>query len=160
MITEQERQAIVDEEQLRLLPVFYWVLAALDMLFSSYGLIYILYGALLTIVSENSSVSAQEVPGFIAWFMYGMGAAFMAWFIGNAVLKVLAGLWIKRRRRRIPVLLVAGLTCLSIPFGTIIGVFTLIVLLRPSVAALFGSVEAPAEFESLLPGVPGERESA
>lgn len=160
MITEQERQAIADEEQLRLLPIFYWVLAALDLLFSSYGLIYILYGVLLTAIAAQPSVSSEELPAFVSWFMYGMGAAITGWFVANAVLKLLTGFWIKRRRRRVPALLVAGLTCLSMPFGTIIGVFTLIVLLRPSVAALFGSVEPVPEGESLLPEVPKQRESA
>ena len=40
----------------------------------------------------------------------------------------------------------AGLECILMPFGTVLGVFTLIVLMRDSVKALFGV--------SMNPGAP------
>ena len=38
-------------------------------------------------------------------------------------------------------MIVAGLSCMMMPFGTVLGVFTLLVLLKPQVKALF---DAPA----------------
>jgi hypothetical protein len=35
-------------------------------------------------------------------------------------------------------LVVAGIECIFMPFGTVLGVFTIIVLMRPSVRNLFG----------------------
>ena len=37
--------------------------------------------------------------------------------------------------------IMAGVNCLSIPFGLLLGVFTLIVLARPSVKALYAEHE-------------------
>jgi hypothetical protein len=35
-------------------------------------------------------------------------------------------------------LAIAGIECIFIPFGTVLGVFTIIVLMRPTVKELFG----------------------
>ena len=41
-------------------------------------------------------------------------------------------------------MLVAALLCLSIPFGTVLGICAIIVLSRPSVKGLFEGQSAPA----------------
>jgi len=127
-----------------MLPVFYWVLGAMDVLFSLYGLLYVAYGAIFLIVPFDSTTSSAEVfPAFFAWFMFAMGAAFIVCFGVLATLKILAGFWIMRRKHRTACFVIAGISCLSIPFGTVVGVFTFIVLSRPSVAALFRAADAP-----------------
>lgn len=138
MVTECERQEIVDTEHLRMLPVFYWVLAGIDVLFSLYGWIYILYGALFLYLPFVAPPDApDEFPVFFGWLFIALGAGFVAVALAMAALRIFTGFWIKNRRRRMFVLFTAGLTCLFIPFGTIVGVFTFIVLLRPSVIAMF-----------------------
>lgn len=150
MISEFERQAIVDEEHLRMLPIFYWVLGAMDILFSLYGLLYVAYGVFFLMVPFDSAASsAEEFPAFIGWFMFAMGAAFIVGFGVLATLKILAGFWIRRRRHRTACLVIAGISCLTIPFGTIVGVFTFLVLARPSVAALFAATGKPAEASAM-----------
>ena len=37
----------------------------------------------------------------------------------------------------------AGIECMFTPFGTVLGVFTIIVLMRPEVKTMFGIVTAP-----------------
>lgn len=54
-----------------------------------------------------------------------------------AVLLFIAGRCLARRKRHLFCLVVAGISCLFMPFGTILGVFTMVVLLRPSVKAQF-----------------------
>lgn len=138
MVTDLERQAIVDQEHLRLLPVFYWVLGAMDVLFSLYGLIYVGFGALFALAPfPSTSASSSPPPAFMGWFFFAFGAAFMIAFGISAALKIAAGFWIKKRRRHAATLVVAGLSCISMPFGTIVGVFTFLVLLRPSVVEMF-----------------------
>lgn len=147
-VTELERQAIVDEEHLRLLPVFYWVLGAMDVFFSLYGLIYVAFAAIFAFAPfESSSTVSGPPPAFIGWFFFIFGAAFMLVFGISAGLKIATGFWIRKRRRRTASLVVAGLSCVSVPFGTIVGVFTFLVLLRPSVVALYG--EAPVDVPPL-----------
>jgi len=150
MVTESERQAIVDEEHLRLLPIFYWVLGGLDIFMSLYGLIYVAYGAFFALVpwEESGAAGAEQFPQFIGWFMGGMGLAITLAFCASAALKIFAGFWMRARRRRTACLVAAGITCLLIPIGTIVGVFTFIVLLRPSVAALFAPQPETAALES------------
>ncbi len=145
MVTESERQAIVDQEQLRLLPVFYWVLGGFDIFVGLYGLIYVGMGAIFAAIPFQPGSSGSDAPpAFIGWLFVAIGLTFMAGFGVSAAMKILVGLWIRRRTHHTACLVIAGITCLSMPFGTIAGVATFLVLLRPSVTALFAGAAAPA----------------
>jgi hypothetical protein len=37
----------------------------------------------------------------------------------------------------------AALSCLAIPYGTVLGIFTFMVLQRPAARAIFGQTQAP-----------------
>ena len=52
----------------------------------------------------------------------------------------LVGRGLAQRKRYMFCLVVACVECLFMPFGTVLGVFTIIVLSRDSVKALFGSI--------------------
>jgi len=64
--------------------------------------------------------------------------------VGFAVCLALAGRFLAQRRRYYYCLVMAGIACMFMPFGTVLGVFTIIVLLRESVKELFGEGEAAA----------------
>ena len=152
VVTESERQSIVDQEHLKLLPIGFWVLGALDIFIAMYGVIYIGFGVLFANAPLSTPGSAAVVPpAFFAWFFVAMGAAFMVAFGALATLKILSGFWIRKRTHRTACLVIAGISCASIPFGTIVGVLAFMVLLRPSVSALFGV--APAQPLALMDGV-------
>ena len=51
----------------------------------------------------------------------------------------LCGHYISRRTHRTFTMVIAGINCLSFPFGTALGLFSLIVLSRESVQALYKS---------------------
>ena len=55
----------------------------------------------------------------------------------RAVLVLIAGRFLGRRTHHLYCLVMAGIECCFMPFGTILGVFTIVVLLRPSVKTLF-----------------------
>jgi hypothetical protein len=61
-----------------------------------------------------------------------------------AVLKFIVAKRLSQRRSRTLCLVVAGLSCFGVPFGTALGVFTFLVLLRPSVARMFDTPTASA----------------
>ena len=65
------------------------------------------------------------------YFFFGLFTVLAA--IGN----FLAGLYLKKRKNRTFIMVVAGINCLQIPFGTVLGVFTIVVLSRPAVTNLF-----------------------
>jgi hypothetical protein len=54
-----------------------------------------------------------------------------------AALEIYAGFCLKNRRHPVLIQIVAALYCLSIPWGTALGVMTFMVLNRPSVRVLF-----------------------
>jgi hypothetical protein len=53
-----------------------------------------------------------------------------------AALMVVAGRFLAGRRRRDFCIVIAALACAITPFGTVLGVFTLVVPMRPSVQAM------------------------
>ena len=82
-------------------------------------------------------------PAFIGWFFVAVAAVMITagWTI--AVLVLIAGRFLGRRTHHLYCLVVAGIECCFMPFGTILGVFTLFVLLRPSVKTLFEQAVPP-----------------
>src|SRR5260370_36591331 len=58
----------------------------------------------------------------------------------TALLRILVGVALRRRRYYVFCLVAAGLTCLEIPLGAALGVATLIVLLPPSTERLFSEL--------------------
>jgi hypothetical protein len=66
-----------------------------------------------------------------------MGVAFFVFAEAFAVIKILAGDWLLRRRNRTACLVIAGIVCIGFPYSTVLSVFTFVVLLRPSVHQLF-----------------------
>jgi hypothetical protein len=60
-----------------------------------------------------------------------------AWFGASLVLNILAGKYLGARKHRTFCFVVAATNCLYTPLGTVLGIFTIIVLLRDSVRATF-----------------------
>jgi hypothetical protein len=76
-----------------------------------------------------------------------------------AVCIALAGRSLAQRKRYTFCLALAGIQCAFTPFGTVLGVFTIIVLIRPSVKALFQPVDAeiPPDLLDLFRSDPNAR---
>jgi hypothetical protein len=71
----------------------------------------------------------------LIFFLIGGAIVLFGWTL--AVVTAYAGRCIKRREKYTFCLIAAGFNCMHIPIGTILGVFTLIVLTRESVRQLF-----------------------
>ncbi len=80
---------------------------------------------------------------FFGWLFIVVGAMAISLGWTLALLVLIAGRQLAARRRYTYCLVVAGLECLFMPFGTVLGVFTILVLARPSVKALFGEPVDP-----------------
>ena len=63
----------------------------------------------------------------------GFYLAGAVWFVASAILNVISGVCLRARKGRTFSLVVAGINCLHIPLGTVLGVFTIVVLVRDSV---------------------------
>jgi hypothetical protein len=74
-------------------------------------------------------------------FVY-LGAAI--WLLGSCIINILSGQFIRKRKHRAFSLAVAGLNCLYMPLGALLGVFTIVVLIRDSVRELYKAEQADA----------------
>jgi len=124
-----------DLEHLKLLSIFHYVAAGLLALLSLLPLIHLVAGLIMI---QWTVHSPQELPGLLAGGCLAMLAAtWMLIGLSSAACLAAAGHFLARRRHHTFCLAVAGVACLFMPVGTILGVFTILVLVRPSVRALF-----------------------
>jgi hypothetical protein len=144
-MAEATRQAILDEEHLRLLVLFQYVRAGTTAVISCIPLIHVTLGIVMIFASSFAPAQPKEVaPALIGWLFVGVGMTIIlvGWMF--AVLQFLAGRFLSRRKHRTFCMVVACLNCLAIPYGTLVGVMTLIVLGRESVRPLFDQGPAPS----------------
>ena len=125
-----------DEEHLRLLSIFHYVLAALAGLFSLFPLIHITIGVLMLSGRFESQNQAPDERLF-GWMFIAMGSAFLAAGIAFSVCLALAGRYLSQRGHYMFCLVMAALACMFVPFGTVLGVLTIITLQKESVRQLF-----------------------
>ena len=126
-----------DEEHLRLLSIFHYVVAGLSGLFALLPLIYIGLGALM-LRGRGEGAEAEQDVRIIGWVIIAAGSVLAAIALTFAMFLVAAGRSLSRRRNHTFCLVMAAVACLFMPFGTMLGVFTIIVLQRASVRRLFG----------------------
>ncbi len=123
-------------DDVRLVSIFHWVLAGLATLFSALPLLYVAMGAAIL---QGRFDGQTPPPAFFGWMMIAIGIAFMVMGLGYAALLAYAGRCAAQTRHWTFVIVVAALSCAFFPFGTALGVFTIIMLSRPEVKSLFRS---------------------
>jgi hypothetical protein len=128
------REAIIDDEHLRLLRIGYFISAGQNAVFIPFGL---MYGGMGLLLSQMPTGSGPPPPEFMPWIFAVFGAVFAGIATVAATLKVLTAIRLKQRRSRMLCLITAALSCLEVPYGTALGVMTFAVLGRSSVRQLF-----------------------
>jgi zinc transporter ZupT len=125
-----------DAEHLRLLSLFHYIRGGICALFSCFFLLYFFMGLFIG-TAQLSSHSRNLPPPELGFFLavFGCLALLVGWTWAG--LQIFAGRCLAQRKHHTFCLIVAGMSCLLIPYGTILGVFTLMVLQRPSVRQLF-----------------------
>lgn len=127
-----------DVEHLRLLHIGFYIMAGLSCFFSMFALIYIgLGGVFVAGVFNGMGNSTKDVPAAFGWIFVGMGMFFLFLGLTVALLLFLTGKNLQQRHHRTFCLVMAGLCCLQVPWGTAIGICAINVLNRPSVIAMF-----------------------
>jgi hypothetical protein len=131
-----------DQDHLRLLSIFYYVFAGLQAIGGCVGLVYTVVG--IGMMAGGDAIAAEDqslegAPQAIGGLLFGIGLFTLLLSSVLITLEIMAANRLRRQRGRTFCMVIAGLTCLSIPLGTILGIFTFVVLARPSVAALFAA---------------------
>ena len=125
-----------DLEHLKLLSIFHYVAAGMAAMVACIPFIHFFMGlALATGVFGDTDPEARPVGLVI--MLFALGFIFAGWTF--AALVALAGRSLQKRKRYTFCLVMAGVECLFMPVGTVLGVFTIIVLVRDSVKELFSS---------------------
>ena len=134
-----------DKEHLRLLAIFHYIVAGLAALFSFFPLLYTTIGAIFIFVARHGTPKPGEElpPEFLGWIFVGVGSFLFLLGITMGICILIAGRCLSHHKGYSFTLVMACIECLFIPFGTILGVFTIIALSRESVEALFSTAPAP-----------------
>jgi hypothetical protein len=129
-----------DKEHLRLLAIFHYVVAGLATLLSFFPLFYSVIGGFLLYAAYHPGPSnAEPPPAVLGWIFIALGALFFLAGITMAICILIAGRCLSRCKGYSFALVMACIECLFVPFGTILGVFTIVVLSRESMKALFST---------------------
>jgi hypothetical protein len=132
-----------DIEHLQLLAIFHYVVAGVAALCSFFPLLYSVMGGFLLYAAQHPGPNNQEPPpAFLGWIFIAVGAVFFLAGIAMAICILIAGRSLALRKRYSFALVMGCIECLFIPFGTILGVFTIIVLSREPVKLSFSGTQA------------------
>jgi hypothetical protein len=126
-----------DREHLRLLSIFHYVFGGLAAVFACFPSLYVLLGAAIAGGGAAQPDDSGQAAAAVGLMVAGIGGVCVvsAWTIAGLI--VYAGKCLAGERHLTFCMVIAGIECLTPPLGTILGVFTLVVLCRPSVKELF-----------------------
>ena len=129
-----------DESHLRALAIAHYVCAGLTALCALFALIYVGMGLFMALAPESfdNGRAGEPPPAFLGWFFVFFGGVFLLMGEALALCLFLSGRWLSKGRRYWFSFVVACIACTIMPFGTVLGVFTIFVLSRDSVKRRYG----------------------
>jgi hypothetical protein len=128
-----------DAQHLDLLSIFHYIVGGLALLFSFFPLIHLFIGIAMVTGNLADENGADNVPIAFGWLFIVMALGVILTGIAYSVCTIMAGRYLKRRERYTFCLVMAAISCIFFPFGTVLWIFTILVLSRPSVKALFAT---------------------
>ena len=126
-----------DTEHLRYLTIGFYVWAGITALFSLLPIVHVVIGFLIAAGSFDTA-EGQPPPPFMGYMFMGIGVSIIVIGLTLALLNFLTARFLSARKNWMFCFILAAVNCLNAPFGTLLGVFTIIVLLRDPVKAMFG----------------------
>ena len=133
-----------DVEHLRWLTISHYVCSGLAALFACIPIIHLVLGLVMVLAPQVFGPGRNQPPAFlgIVFVVLGLGLIVAGWTF--AALLAWARRCLARRTHYTFCFVMACVACLFQPFGVVLGVFTIIVLVRPSVKELFERRGKPA----------------
>lgn len=107
--------------------------------FSLFPLIHVGFGLFMILSPESFfDNGGEQPPVFVGWLFAIIGG--IAVVIGStiSICTILSGRFLSKKIKYMYSFVMACIECLFVPFGTVLGVFTIIVLSRNSVKDLYG----------------------
>jgi hypothetical protein len=147
---DQSRNA--DDEHLRLLSIFHYVVAGITAVIGCFPLIHIAFGLFMIFAPEQlQDGKGNAPPDWFGLVFVVVGCVIIAMFWSLAACIAIAGCFLAKRQHYMFCLVVAAIECMFGPFGTVLGVFTIVVLVRDSVKRSF---DATNQSNLLTTGAP------
>jgi len=137
-----DKQRIINEEHLRLLSIFHYISGAITLFVS---LIFLLQFFIFTFIFDEVMNSIMDIalvgnydfdPEIFSLLVY-LWMVLFSLFIAFGLAQILSGKFLRAKKHRIFSFIVALINILFFPYGTILGVMTIIVLSRSSVMKLY-----------------------
>lgn len=128
-----------DLEHIKLLAIFHYVVAGMAALFACIPFIHFFMG--LALATGTLDADPEVKPIGIGIMIFAGLFILAGWTL--AALIAFSGRSLQTHKRYTFCLVMGGVECIFMPFGTVLGVFTIIVLMRDSVKDLFGRTEEP-----------------
>ena len=126
-----------DLEHLKLLSIFHYVVGGLAALLACFPILHLAMGVFFIVLSGGPDAKGDVPPAFVGWFLVGVASLIIltGWCVAICIL--LAGHFLAKRKHYTFCMVMAGIECLFFPFGTVLGVFSIVVLARESVKQIF-----------------------
>jgi len=136
---------LITAHDLRLLSIGYYIQAGIA---GFYTLLIIGYSAFATVILANinkmtGQANQPEIPAAVLSVISILLALGLGISCAYTVCVFLAGYWLRHFRNKVFIQVLAGFNCLAIPYGTVLGIFTFMVLQRPSAKQFFAGAGAP-----------------
>ena len=130
-------QESTDTEHLKLIAIFHYIVSGLAAFCACIPIIHLVIGLFMIFAPEKFGPGNNQPPAFVGLLFVGLASFFILAGWTFAVLVLIAGRFIARRRHYQFCFVVACVECVFMPFGTVLGVFTILVLNRSTVKQLF-----------------------
>jgi hypothetical protein len=128
-----------DESHLRTLGLLHYVLGGIIACFALFPIVHVGMGLVLALAPEKMSSGSDDAPpAFLGWFFVVIGTVLILLGWSLAAATIYSGRCLRRKKNHTWCLVVACVECMVMPLGTLLGVFTIITLVRPTVKRLFG----------------------
>ncbi len=124
-----------DLEHLKWLSISFYVYAGLTALLACFPFIHLFIG--IAMINGSFDEGVNPPPPFFGWFFVGIASVFIILGFTLAICNLFAAKFLKQQTKYTYCFVIGVINCMFAPLGTVLGVFTIIVLLRDSVKALF-----------------------
>jgi hypothetical protein len=130
-----------DLHYLNLLSIFHYVVGGMVYLFGCFPIFHLIFGIVMLVVPMDDNKNDPFPAKIIGCMMIFFALAFItaAWTLATMI--VVTGRKLAKKKSYMFCMVIAGIECIFMPFGTVLGVFTIILLSRPSVKELFNPTQ-------------------
>lgn len=136
-----------DIQHLKLLSIFHYVVGGIAALLACIPIIHLVVG--IAAIAASSEAPPRAFIGWIFCIIVALALILIGWAF--AACAIATGRFLAQRAHYMFCLVMGCVECIFIPFGTVLGVFTILVLMRPSVKRLFGlAVDSECRSEALV----------